>query len=544
MSPRQRWTLVATIIGSGMVFLDGTVVNVALPRIGRELPASFIGVLEGQTYVVSGYLAVLAALLILAGALSDHYGRRRVFAIGLTSFGATSVLCGLSPTLELLVVFRLLQGAAGALLVPGSLSIITQTFEGPARARAFGIWAAATSGLVVLGPITGGVLVDTIGWRVAFLINVPLALAALAATLRHVQESRREGTSGTFDWLGSVVATLAVGGLAFGVIRGEEQAWADPVAWISLAIGAVSLVAFPILMAVRPHPLVPLEIFRSRAFATINLATFFIYGALYITQSYQGLLLQGVLGYTATAAGAALGLPVGILLTILSTRVGTVAGRIGARPFLVAGPLLMAAGLLWFARIPIDSAAWVAAIGDPATLVPPGDALIDVLPAMLLFGLGIALVVAPLTSTLMNSIPSSRAGLGSAINNSISRVGAPLIGALIFIAISATFYSVLGSLAGLDTSAQEVRQAFAPLNAPRGDRSPLELAAAREASVEAFSQAMIVSAGLLAVGGAVSWIGLRGTRAAGESPESGDAAEPEEAAGPSAEGTRGEPEPA
>ena len=406
MTLRQRWTLVATIIGSGIVFLDGTIVNVALPRIGRDLPASFIGVLEGQTYIVSGYLAVLAALLILAGALSDHYGRRRVFGIGLTLFGVTSVICGLAPTLELLTIARLFQGAAGALLVPGSLAIITNAFEGQQRARAFGIWAAATSALVVLGPITGGVLVDSVGWRAAFLVNVPLILVALFA-LRHVEESRDTSGDGRFDWLGSLVATLAVGGLAFGVIRGEQKAWADPVAWIALAIGAISLVAFPILMAKRPHPLVPLELFRDRTFAAINLATFFIYGALYISQSYQGLLVQGVLGYTATAAGA-IGLPAGIMLTLLSTRVGTLAGRIGSRGFLVAGPLIMAAGLLWFVRLPSDSAAWEATLSQPATLIPPPDVLIDVLPAVLLFGLGIALIVAPLTSTLMNSVPTTR----------------------------------------------------------------------------------------------------------------------------------------
>ena len=509
----QRWTLVATIIGSGIVFLDGTIVNVALPRIGRDLPASILGVLEGQTYIVSGYLAVLAALLILAGALSDHYGRRRIFGIGLTLFGVTSVVCGLAPTLELLVIARLFQGAAGALLVPGSLAIITNAFEGQQRARAFGIWAAATSALVVLGPITGGVLVDSVGWRAAFLVNVPLILVALFA-LRHVAESRDTSGDGRFDWLGSLVATLAVGGLAFGVIRGEQKAWADPIAWIALAIGVISLIAFPILMAKRPHPLVPLELFRDRTFAAINLATFFIYGALYISQSYQGLLMQGVLGYTATAAGA-IGLPAGIMLTLLSTRVGTLAGRIGSRGFLVAGPLIMAAGLLWYVRLPTDSAAWQATLGTPSTLIPPVDVLIDVLPAVLLFGLGIALIVAPLTSTLMNSVPTTRSGLGSAINNSISRVGAPLIGALIFIAISATFYSVLGSLTGLDTSSSDIRQAFPPLNPPRADATAAQLAAVRQASVDAFHQAMLVSAALLGVGGAVSYFGLRGSKAAG-----------------------------
>jgi EmrB/QacA subfamily drug resistance transporter len=508
MTTRQRWTLVATIVGSGIVFLDGTIVNVALPRIGRDLPATLIGILEGQTYVVSGYLAVLAALLILAGALSDHYGRRKVFAFGLSAFGATSVLCGLAPNLELLVLFRLLQGAAGAFLVPGSLAIITHTFEGPERARAFGIWAASTSALIVFGPITGGVLVDTIGWRIAFLINVPLILFALYPTLRHVEETRESGRTGRFDWLGSLVATLAVGGLAFGAIRGEQKAWADPIAWVALAVGAVALVIFPILMATRRNPLVPLGLFRSRTFATINLATFFIYGALYITQSYQNLLVQGVLEYTATAAGA-IGLPTGVLLTLLSTRVGTLAGRLGSRRFLVAGPLIMAAGLLWLVRIPVDSAAWQATLAEPATLVPPVDVLVDILPAMVLFGVGISLVVAPLTSTLMNSIPGSQSGLGSAINNSISRVGAPLVGALIFIAISATFYSILGSLTGLDTAAQDVRQSFPPLNPPKIEATAEQLAAVRQASIDAFRQAMLLSAGLLAIGGVVSFIGLR-----------------------------------
>ena len=200
---RQRWTMVAAVLGSSIVFLDGTIVNVALPAIGESLPHSVFSVLEGQTYVTSGYLATLAALLILAGALSDFYGRRRVFAIGLAGFGLTSVLCGLSPSLELLVVFRVLQGAAGALLVPCSLSIITATFDGPARGRAFGIWAAATSATSVLGPTIGGLLIQVISWRVAFLINVPLVVIALYATIKYVSESRDENATGRFDWLGA-----------------------------------------------------------------------------------------------------------------------------------------------------------------------------------------------------------------------------------------------------------------------------------------------------------------------------------------------------
>lgn len=509
MSPRQRWTLVATVIGSGTVFLDGTIVNVALPRIGRELAASIVTVLEGQAYIVSGYLAILAALLILGGGLSDHYGRRRVYAIGLAGFAVTSALCGLAPTMEWLIVFRLLQGAAGALLVPGSLSLITQTFQGEERKRAFGIWAASTAALTVLGPIVGGILVDTIGWRVAFLINVPLLALALWATLAHVQESRDTETPGRFDWLGAIVAALAVGGLSFGLIRGQANAWADTAAWAAIAIGAAALILFPILMARRPDPLVPLGLFRQRTFATINLATFFIYGALYVTFSYQALVLQGVLGYTALGAGA-IGLPIGIMLSVLSTRVGTLSARLGARRFLVGGPLLMAVAMLWYARLPADSAPWKAAIGTPATLIPPPSTLIDVLPSVLLFGLGLSMVVAPLTNALMGSIPERVSGLGSAINNSISRVGQPLLGAVIFIAISATYYANLATKApDLDVSAGDVRTAFQPLNPAPAGATADQLTAATQASIDAFHLAMVVVAVLLVIGGLVSWYGLR-----------------------------------
>ena len=525
MTPRQRWTLICTVIGSGAVFLDGTIVNSALKRIGQEVPASVVGVLEGQAYIVGGYLAVLAALLILSGALADHYGRRRIYVMGLVGFAATSALCGLAPTLEALVVFRLAQGAAGALLIPGSLALITHAFDGPERGRAFGIWAASTSALILLGPVVGGTMVDTIGWRFAFLLNVPLLAFAVWATLRHVQESRDTETTGRFDWLGALVAALAVGGLAFGLIRGQVNEWADLAAWLAIAVGVVCLVAFPILMARRPNPLVPLDLFRSRAFATVNLATFFIYGALYVTQFYTAVVLQGVLGYTAMAAGL-VGIPVGIMLTVLSTRIGTVAGRIGARQFLVAGPLLMSLALLWYARLPVESDPWAASITDPSTLVPPTDVFIDVLPYALLFGLGISCVVAPLTSTLMGSVPGRYSGLGSAINNSISRVGQPLIGALVFIVISAAYYASLGSRVDLDTGDPVVRQSFQPLNPPPAGAGTEQVAAANAASMDAFHLAMLMCAGLLALGAVVSWFGLRERRAARSIPATAAPAEP------------------
>lgn len=503
--------MVAAILGSAMVFLDGTVMNLALPRIGKELPASIFSVLEGQTYAVSGYLAILAALLVLAGALADYYGRRRIFAIGLTGFGIASVLCGLAPTLELLVVFRLLQGAMGALLVPGSLAILTALFEGPARARAFGIWASATSATSLIGPVIGGLLVDTISWRVAFLINVPLVLLALFATIRHMPETKAEDATGSFDWLGAAVAFIAVGGLAFGAIRGQDRQWQDPLAWASLAIGAAALVAFPILMARRPNPLVPLSLFRRRRFATINLSTLLIYGALYTIALFQGLFLQNTIGYTATAAGI-IGLPTGIILALFSARVGTAAGRIGMRPFLVIGPIVMAAGLFWFARVPSGTEPWMLEPGDPSTWLPPLSTVVDVLPYILLFGIGITLVVAPLTTTLMTSVPVSNAGLASAINNAISRIGQPLLSAVIFVVVSGSFYAaVSAAVPSFDSSDPAQRALVQPLNPPHEDATPELVAASKEASVDALRLAAIVCGVLLLGGAAANWYGLRPT---------------------------------
>lgn len=508
MTGDRRLTLLAAILGSGIVFLDGTIVNVALRRIGQDLPASILGVLEGQTYIVSGYLATLAALLILSGALADHYGRRRMFILGLVGFGTMSLLCGLSPTLEVLVVARVLQGAAGALLVPGALSIITATFEGPERSRAFGRWAAATSALTVLGPTIGGFLVDTISWRMAFFINLPLVVIALYAAIRGVAESRNESASGSFDWLGSVIVAGAVGGLAFGGIRGQESTWQDPVAFVSLGVGAVLSVWLPIHLARTRHPLVPLTLFRVREFAVLNLSTLLVYGALYVIGGFQAIYFQGTLGYTALAAGM-LSLPTGILLTTLSTRVGSIASRIGPRPFLIAGPSLMAVSVLWFARIPATSAAWRADLSRPASLVPPVDVLVDVLPYLILFGAGISMVVAPLTSSVMNSVDVRNAGLASAINNAISRVGQPLLGAVIFIAITATFYaSLAGRLPGTDTSSADFRRHVAPLNVAGQQIQPTVAQASREASTDGFRVALVISAGLLAAGAAVNAVGM------------------------------------
>jgi EmrB/QacA subfamily drug resistance transporter len=509
MTSTKRWTMLAVILGSGIVFLDSTVVNVALPKIGEELPSSLFGVLEAQSYVYNGYLLALSALLILAGALADYFGRRRMFFIGLVGFGATSVLCGLAPNMELLILFRVLQGAAGAILVPGSLALISATFEGEEQGRAYGIWAGASAGTTILGPFIGGLLVDSISWRAAFLINVPLVVLGAYATIRYVQESRDESASGDFDWLGAVVIALAVGGLAFGAIRGQQEEWKGVVAFVSLAVGAAATIAFPFLMRRRKNPLVPLEMFRSRNFTVTNISTLVIYGALYVTFYYLAIFSQGTLGYNAAAAGVA-GVPGSLFLALFSSRFGRMAARYGPRIFMTVGPILMALGVLWWARIPAHSSPWVFGTSGDGTILPPADYYGDLLPGHILFGIGIMMLVAPLTTALMTSVPKRHAGLGSAINNAISRVGPQLAGALIFVAIASTFYSGLKArVPSLDVSSSKVRMEVAPLNPPASSVSPEVKEAARDASTHSFHVAMVLSVGLLVVGAGVNWFGIK-----------------------------------
>jgi EmrB/QacA subfamily drug resistance transporter len=502
----KRWILVAAVLGSGIVFLDSTVVNVALPRIGRDLPRSFLGVLEGQSYVYNAYLLTLSSLLILAGALSDFFGRKRMFIYGLVGFGATSVLCGLAPSMELLVLFRVLQGAAGALLVPGSLALLTANFSGEEQGRAFGTWAGASGATTILGPVLGGLLVDTISWRAAFFINVPLVVVAVWATLKHIPESRDEQASPHFDWIGAGVVALAVGGLAFGAIYGQQRAWRDPIGYVALAVGVLATIALPILMMRSAHPLIPLQLFRSRNFTVTNISTLVIYGALYVTFYYLTLFQQGTLGYTAAAAGAG-AIPGSLLLIFFSRRFGSLAARYGPRWFMAIGPAIMAIGVLWYSRVPATSAPWRLQPADPSTYLPTVSYLIDFLPGSMVFGAGLTMMVAPLTTALMTSVPVRNSGVGSAINNAISRVGPQLAGALIFIFLTANFYAALASkLPGVDVSSTSFRNQVSPLNTP----PHLHLVAVvRDASTSSFHLAMLVGAGLLLVGALVNAIGIR-----------------------------------
>jgi EmrB/QacA subfamily drug resistance transporter len=516
MSSRNRWILTAAVLGSGIVFLDSTVVNVALPRIGRDLPRIFLGVLEGQSYIYNAYLLTLSAILILAGALTDFYGRKRTFLLGLAGFGVTSVLCGLAPNMELLVVFRILQGAAGAFLVPGSLALITANFEGEQQGRAYGVWAGASGATTILGPVVGGFLVDSISWRAAFFINVPLVLIALWATFVHVPESRDETASPQFDWFGAVIVGLAVGGLAFGTIYGEQRNWQDPLAFIALAVGAIFTALLPLWMARSPHPLIPLRLFKSRNFSVTNISTFLIYGALYVTFYYLGLFSQGTLGYTAAAAGLA-GIPGTLFLIFGSSRFGGLASRYGPRWFMAIGPALMALGVLWYVRIPASSVGWHLLLSDPRTYIPPASYFIDLFPASIIFGIGIMITVAPLTTALMTSVPAHNSGLASAINNAISRIGPQLAGAVIFIFITNGFYNELATLMpSLDVHSPQFRQMVSPLNP---SHNPALAAAVQIASTDAFHLAMLVGSAMLLAGALVNAVGIRNRRPAVTQPQ-------------------------
>lgn len=499
--------MLAVILAAGAVFLDTSVVNLALKKIGQELPSKLFGVLEGQSYVTNAYFLTLSALLILAGALSDYYGRRKMFLYGLIGFGATSLLCGLAPTMDLLILFRILQGAAGAVVVPGSLAIITSSFEGEDRGRAFGLWAGASALTTLVGPFVGGVLVNSVSWRAAFLINVPLVVIAVWAAVRNIPESRDEEATSDFDWIGALIVVLSVGGLSFGTIRGQQHQWKDAIAFLSLGAGAIATALLPIWMSRAKHPLVPLHLFRSRNFSITNLSTFLIYGALYVHGLFLSIYFVGTLGYNEPAAGIAF-IPEALFLGLFSTFFGKLAGRYGPRIFMAVGPALMGLGLLWISRLDPGSTPWVF---GKESLLPPGSYLTEVLPAFLVFGTGLVVMVAPLTTCLMTSVSTRYSGLASAFNNAVSRVGAPLVGALIFVVISGTFYNAIEKHVpnpGV-VSSPDFRKDVSPLNPPKGSYSGDVLDASRKASGNSFQLAMTVSAALLFAGALVNLFGIR-----------------------------------
>ena len=447
-----RWLVTVTVLASGMAFLDATAVQVALPAIGRELDAS----LSGLQWTVTGYTLTLAALILLGGSLGDRYGRRRVFVIGVVWFAVASLLCGLAQNTGQLVMARALQGVGGALLTPGSLALIQSSFRPADRPRAIGLWSSLSGISGLIGPFLGGLLVDTVSWRLVFLINVPFAAVIVVVAGRHVPESRDPAHHGRFDYFGAVLGAYALGGVTYALIgAGENMLRSDVVA--SAAIGVTAGVAFVLHERRATDPMLPPRLFADSQFTGANLATLAIYGALGGSGLFLVLQLQTVLGYDATAAGAAM-LPAILLITLLSPRAGTLAQRIGPRLPMTVGPLVVAAGTVLLAGVD-GSRPYV----------------VEVLPGSLLQGLGMALVVAPLTATVLGAAPDALAGIASGVNNAVARAAQLLAVAALPVAVG---------LSGDD---------YADPAAFTGG----------------YRTALLVCAVLFATGGAVSWLTIR-----------------------------------
>ncbi len=418
-----RWVLAATVLGSGIAALDATVVGIALPAIGRDFHVD-VATLQ---WVVDAYTLSLASLLLLGGTLGDRYGRRRVFVTGTIWFALASLLCALAPDATTLILARALQGVGAALLTPGSLAILQASFIAEDRSRAIGAWSGLGGLATAVGPFLGGWLIgiSAASWRLVFFINLPVAAAVVAIAVRHVPESRSPDEPGPLDVPGAVSITGALVGITYGLIAASGQGWSSAPVLSSLLGGAVLLAAFIVIESRRAHPMLPLGVFSSRQFSAANGVTFVVYGALGGTLFLLPTVLQEVKGYSPLASGAAL-LPVTVIMLALSARSGALAAKIGPRLQLSVGPIVIAAGLLLFMR----------ATGA-------GGYLADVLPAVLVFGFGLAINVAPLTSTAMSAVPAEHAGIASAVNNDVARAAGLIAVAVLPVAAGITGDSYL-----------------------------------------------------------------------------------------------------
>ena len=441
-----RWVVAATVLGSGIAFLDGTVVTVALPAIDRDLEAG----ISGLQWTVDAYLLTLSAFLLLGGSLGDLFGRRRMFVYGLGGFALTSLLCAVAPNIGTLVAARALQGLAAALLVPGSLAIISTTFASGDAGKAIGAWSGLSGVTTAIGPFLGGYLVDAASWRWIFVINLPLALVAIWIAARHVPEIAPAG--GHIDYTGAVTAALTLGGLTFALIEGPGRGWSSPSILTGAAVGAIALAAFVRTELRHRAAMLPFDIFRSRQFSGANATTLLVYFALGGAMFFLVIELQRELGYSALEAGAAL-IPVTMLLLLLSSRAGALATRIGPRVPMTFGPLVAAGGLALMAPV------------GPGTGYVTG-----VLPAVVVFGLGLALTVAPLTTAVLAAVPQEHAGIGSGVNNAVARVAGLLAIALL----------------------------------------PVVAGAGEAGFTEVFRRATWTSAAVCAAGGAAAWLTIRG----------------------------------
>lgn len=489
MSRQQRLVLVVSILASFVAFLDGAIVNVALPAIQRELG----GGLAAQQWVVDAYLLTLGSLILIAGSLSDLLGRRKILTLGLFGFAAASLLCALAPNSGLLIVFRALQGVAGALLVPSSLAIIISTFSGAAQGKAIGSWTAWTGISFIIGPLVGGLLVDHASWRWIFAINI-LPIAITLYLLGRITIIKREHTRMSVDYVGALLCALGLGGPVFALIEESHYGWGSPLIYGPLIGGLLLFAAFLVYERRGRQPMLPLGLFRNHNFSVGNVATLAIYAALTASTFLIVVYLQQVVGYSALSAGLAL-LPVTIILFLLSPRTGALAGRYGPRLFMGFGPVVAGIGFLLMVHMQARLDYWT-----------------DLLPAIIIFGLGLALTVAPLTAAILGDVPKAQAGIASAVNNAVARVAGLLAVAAVGAIVSLQFSNTLTRLCSRASSSALTRAKQAPLvitpPAPY-QRDAAFQAALTQASVSAFHTGIATVAGLLIAGGAISLAGIR-----------------------------------